>query len=125
MDDERDVAADYESSLSELTFNSKPHINMLTMLAEEYANFAPKIVEVIETHLQKVLTIAIFVYSKVSSCPWGVTVFIMVLLTNPLYRGDYEPSLRTLAQTRRFMLTMLVFFILFAEFRDPPTFSAP
>ncbi|GAB6025905.1 hypothetical protein CHUAL_011877 [Chamberlinius hualienensis] len=45
---------EYSSSLKELTFNSKPHISMLTMLAEENSQFAPQIVKCIEAHLQKV-----------------------------------------------------------------------
>ena len=49
------VKKEYEASLSDLTFNSKPLINMLTMLAEENVKYAPQIVEVIEARLQKVI----------------------------------------------------------------------
>ncbi len=45
---------EYKSSLDDLTFNSKPHINMLTMLADDYREHASEIVEVIEQHLEKV-----------------------------------------------------------------------
>src|SRR4051812_12669058 len=88
-----EVAAglEYESSLSELTFNSKTQINMLTMLDEENVNFAAKIVEVIESHLHKVLTITNFVYSQISACPWGVAFFIMSL-TRRMCRYEYELS---------------------------------
>ena len=44
----------YLQSLKDLTFNSKPLINMLTMLAEENIQYASKIVTGIEDHLRKV-----------------------------------------------------------------------
>ncbi|CAN8006400.1 unnamed protein product [Ixodes hexagonus] len=51
---EEDVCEEYKSSLLDLTCNSKPLINMLTMLAEENIDQAPRIVRSIEEHLQKV-----------------------------------------------------------------------
>ncbi|KAL3213254.1 hypothetical protein MRX96_035592 [Rhipicephalus microplus] len=51
---EEDVCEEYKSSLLDLTCNSKPLINMLTMLAEENVQQAPRIVRTIEEHLQKV-----------------------------------------------------------------------
>jgi len=45
---------DFRSSLADLTFNSKPLINMLTMLAEENVQFAEQIVRVIEEHIRQV-----------------------------------------------------------------------
>jgi len=45
---------DFRSSLADLTFNSKPLINMLTMLAEENAQYAEQIVHVIEEHIRQV-----------------------------------------------------------------------
>ena len=54
-----DVTEEYRTSLADLTQNSKPLINMLTMLAEDNENHAAKIVEVIETHLQQVLNLYI------------------------------------------------------------------
>ena len=48
------VAEEYTTSLEDLTFNSKPHINALTMLAEEYLEHADIIVHVIEAKLEKV-----------------------------------------------------------------------
>jgi len=45
---------DFKSSLADLTFNSKPLINMLTMLAEENAQYAEQIVRVIEEHIRQV-----------------------------------------------------------------------
>ena len=45
------VLLEYKASLAELTFNSKPHINMLTMLAEENVNYAPDIVKIIKNQL--------------------------------------------------------------------------
>lgn len=46
-----EAASDYAISLEELTFNSKPIINSLTMIAEESLEFAPAIVGVIERTL--------------------------------------------------------------------------
>lgn len=45
---------EYKMSLDDLTFNSKPHINALTMLAEEYLPHADHIVRLIEAQLNKV-----------------------------------------------------------------------
>jgi len=49
-----EAVEEYRSSLCDLTFNSKPLINMLTMLAEDNEQHADQIVQVIEEHLQKV-----------------------------------------------------------------------
>jgi len=49
-----DPVDDFKSSLEDLTLNSKPLINMLTMLAEENAQYAEKIVQVIEDHIKQV-----------------------------------------------------------------------
>lgn len=49
-----EIKAEYTSSLADLTFNSKPLINVLTMLAEENLPNARIIVEAIEEHLAKV-----------------------------------------------------------------------
>ncbi|XP_064215104.1 pre-mRNA cleavage complex 2 protein Pcf11 isoform X1 [Tribolium castaneum] len=51
-----EIKAEYTSSLQDLTFNSKPLINVLTMLAEENLAHAPYIVQAIEEHLEKVQT---------------------------------------------------------------------
>lgn len=48
------VCEEYKASLQDLTFNSKPLINMLTMLAEDNSPYAAQVVRVIEAHLQKV-----------------------------------------------------------------------
>lgn len=61
---EEEVIQDYCSSLEELTNNSKPLINMLTMLAEDNEQYAPEIVKVIETHLQQVYFN--FIFNRVS-----------------------------------------------------------
>uniref|UniRef100_A0A3Q3WN53 CID domain-containing protein n=1 Tax=Mola mola TaxID=94237 RepID=A0A3Q3WN53_MOLML len=56
-----DACREYQSSLEDLTFNSKPHINMLTILAEENLNFAKDIVAIIEAQISKVfINIAYF-----------------------------------------------------------------
>ena len=49
-----DARREYQSSLEDLTFNSKPHINMLTILAEENLHFAKDIVAIIEAQISKV-----------------------------------------------------------------------
>ena len=49
-----EAAEDFKSSLGDLTFNSKPLISMLTMVAEENLKYAENIVQVIEEHIQKV-----------------------------------------------------------------------
>ena len=49
-----EAAKEYKSSLDELTFNSKLHINVLTMLADENVKYAESIVGVIEEHINKV-----------------------------------------------------------------------
>uniref|UniRef100_UPI0037E93CE0 pre-mRNA cleavage complex 2 protein Pcf11 n=1 Tax=Semicossyphus pulcher TaxID=241346 RepID=UPI0037E93CE0 len=56
MDDKAardDACREYQSSLEDLTFNSKPHINMLTILAEENLQFAKDIVAIIEAQISK------------------------------------------------------------------------
>lgn len=54
---EYEIACDYESSLHDLKSNSKPHINMLTMLAEDNQRYAHKIVKLIESRTRKVGTL--------------------------------------------------------------------
>ncbi|XP_072517782.1 pre-mRNA cleavage complex 2 protein Pcf11 isoform X2 [Salminus brasiliensis] len=48
-----DACREYQSSLEDLTFNSKPHINMLTILAEENLQFTKDIVAIIEAQITK------------------------------------------------------------------------
>lgn len=50
----QDACREYQSSLEDLTFNSKPHINMLTILAEENLQFSTDIVAIIEAQIAKV-----------------------------------------------------------------------
>lgn len=52
--DADEVVEDYMSSLADLAINSKPLINMLTMLAEENKECGPQIVQAIESHIIKV-----------------------------------------------------------------------
>lgn len=54
MDEE--VLKDYESSLEDLSFNSKPIINMLTMKADKHKEMATQISEMIESRFFKVAT---------------------------------------------------------------------
>ncbi|EDV98215.1 uncharacterized protein LOC6569091 [Drosophila grimshawi] len=53
-EDARRIGEEYLSSLTDLNCNSKPLINMLTMLAEENINFAQIIVRVVEYHISQV-----------------------------------------------------------------------
>ncbi|XP_017069241.1 uncharacterized protein LOC108106576 isoform X2 [Drosophila eugracilis] len=53
-DDERRIGEEYLSSLQDLNCNSKPLINMLTMLAEENINYAQVIVKVVEYYISQV-----------------------------------------------------------------------
>lgn len=55
MASSKEIKEEYTSSLADLTFNSKPLISVLTMLAEENIQHASDIVEAIETHLAKVI----------------------------------------------------------------------
>lgn len=53
--DEREIAESYLSSLVDLSNNSKPLINMLTMLAEENIEHGQIIVDAVEQRIAKVL----------------------------------------------------------------------
>ncbi|XP_072332643.1 pre-mRNA cleavage complex 2 protein Pcf11 isoform X3 [Scyliorhinus torazame] len=48
-----DACKEYQSSLEDLTFNSKPHINNLTILAEENLKYSLEIVKLIEAQITK------------------------------------------------------------------------
>lgn len=54
MLNQQEIVEEYISSLEDLKANSKPHINFLTLLAEDNIVYAPAIVEAVEAHLQKV-----------------------------------------------------------------------
>ena len=54
----KEILKDYESSLEDLTFNSKPIINMLTMLANKHRGLASEIVDLVETRFFKVATLS-------------------------------------------------------------------
>lgn len=62
MDKEKEIAQEYMSSLVDLNVNSKPLINMLTILAEENIEHGQAIVNAVETHINKV-TFTIFLIS--------------------------------------------------------------
>lgn len=50
------ILRDYEQALEDLTFNSKPLINDLTMAADKYKPIAARIVEMIEKRIMEVAT---------------------------------------------------------------------
>lgn len=66
-----EVAEEFAASLSDLTVNSKPHINMLTMLAEDNHEYAFNITQTVLNHLQKVNIDLIFSISK-QNRPWDM-----------------------------------------------------
>lgn len=49
-----DAAEEYRATLAELTNNNKTQINLLTILAEDYAQFAAAIVQVIDAQILQV-----------------------------------------------------------------------
>ena len=49
-----EVSIEYKSAIQDLTFNSKPLINALTMLAEDNKDFGTNIVQVICDRIKKV-----------------------------------------------------------------------
>ena len=51
---EEAICEEYESSLEDLTFNSKPLINVLTMLAEENSQYASSITKLIAKRTRQV-----------------------------------------------------------------------
>lgn len=51
---EDDTCEEYKESLEDLTFNSKPLINVLTMLAEENSQHASSITKLIATRVRQV-----------------------------------------------------------------------
>lgn len=51
----KEIKDEYSSSLGDLTINSKPLINMLTMLADDNIDNANVIVQAVEEHLEKVI----------------------------------------------------------------------
>lgn len=59
MAEDAEFMALYASELADLTFNSKPAINTLTMLAAENARAAPSIAAAIERHVATVETASI------------------------------------------------------------------
>lgn len=62
MTDASEIEKEYLSSLSDLNVNSKPLINMLTILAEENIEHGQVIVDAIEKHITKVTKTFFFFY---------------------------------------------------------------
>ena len=59
------VSEEYNSALADLTFNSKPMINVLTMLAEENNDHGQVIVQVICDRIKKVFSYRFYFYPNV------------------------------------------------------------
>ena len=66
-DSELTALADYKSSLDDLDCNSKPLINVLTMLAEENQHFANGIVDIIKERILEVLSYFVTFLHRVAS----------------------------------------------------------
>ena len=63
-----EAVVSYKTALADLTFNSKPLINMLTMLAEESEQMASEIVQVIDDQIDQVFIIPICPYKNQALC---------------------------------------------------------
>lgn len=61
---EEAICEEYESSLEDLTFNSKPLINVLTMLAEENSQFASSITKLIANRIYQVCIISVIYFLR-------------------------------------------------------------
>ena len=60
-----EIASDYSASLEDLTFNSRPLIQMLTQLADENQQYASHLVRAIEDHINNV---SLIIICSVLSC---------------------------------------------------------
>lgn len=45
---------DYAARLAQLTFNSRPHIQSLSMIAQDYTRYADIVVQCVEQHIRRV-----------------------------------------------------------------------
>ena len=79
-----DTTENYRTSLANLTQNSKPLINMLTMHAEDNETHAAEIVKIIETHLQQVRVFNDFLY--INKTHW-----ILLYSVSTLSPENFEP----------------------------------
>ena len=86
----------YRAALADLSFNSKPLINMLTMLAEESEQMAAEIVQVIDDQIEKVfITVSspcvLFCHNLLFLGGWGVERggrFSTVFIVRSMFLGD-------------------------------------
>lgn len=77
------ILQDFEKALEDLTFNSKPLINDLTMAAEKYKPIAKSIVKKIE---ERVLEVASFLSFKLLSfCLLTPSCNFFICIVCPLY----------------------------------------
>lgn len=89
-----DACREYQSSLEDLTFNSKPHINMLTILAEENLHFAKDIVAIIEAQIVKVFMKIEFFSSQYGFDEWFVFWLTLVVASSVVIEqamGTWRP----------------------------------
>ncbi len=59
---------DYTARLSELTFNSRPIIQSLSLIAQEYTRYASTVIHCIESHIRRVSHPLHLSLSLISSC---------------------------------------------------------
>lgn len=64
---EQEIAESYLSSLVDLTTNSKPLINMLTMLAEENIEHGQTIVDAVQRRITEVLNLFLHNQNKIQN----------------------------------------------------------
>lgn len=78
----QEFAKEYLSSLVDLTYNSKPLIDMLTILAEENIEHGQVIVDAVEQHISKVIFCFVYIFTAIvfdrhreCACVWCCVIF--------------------------------------------------
>jgi hypothetical protein len=70
MGERDDAIESFASELQDLHNNSKPLINMLTILAEENVTHAPQLASLIEEHLRKVNMCSFVILQSWNALAW-------------------------------------------------------
>lgn len=74
---------DYAQRLAQLTFNSRPHIQSLSVIAQDYTRYADIVVQCVEQHIRRVShQIPLFCLSSLSQ------LYVCDMLFEPLASGD-------------------------------------
>ena len=61
---------DFGNRLNELTVNSRPIIQSLSMFAHDYVRFAEIVSQCLEAHIRRVSTLSVIFQS--THCRWGI-----------------------------------------------------